>query len=149
MQVRNATPADLPAVVRMSACFYAGTSYSGWADFNAETVEALAASLGRDHVLLIAEHEGEAVGMVGLFVAPFMFNANVRAAYEVVWWVDESARSTGAGAALLRAIEPACKAKGAKAVQMVRLHNSPPAAAKLYERRGYGHSESSYTKVLT
>lgn len=148
MQVRKATLADVPAIVRMSACFYETTSYAGWADFNAETVEDLAISLTKYHVMLVAEHDGKAVGMVGLFVAPFMFNATKRAAYEVVWWVDPEARDTGAGKALLKAIEPACRDAGCHAIQMVHLNNSPPAAALLYERAGYGHSESSYTKVI-
>lgn len=148
MQVRKATLADVPAIVRMSECFYATTSYCQWADFNAQTVADLAANLAENHVMLVAEHDGEVVGMVGLYIAPFMFNADKRAAYEVVWWVDPIARDTGAGRALLGAIEPACRAAGCDAIQMVHLANSPPQAAMLYERAGYGHTESSYTKVL-
>lgn len=148
MQIRPATLADVPAIVRMSERFYATTSYAGWADFNPETVEALAANLTENHVMLIAEHDGQAVGMVGLFVAPFMFNADRTAAYEVVWWVDPEGRATGAGRALLEAVEPACRAKGCHAVQMVHLANSPPQAAALYERAGYAHTESSYTRTL-
>jgi GNAT superfamily N-acetyltransferase len=148
MQVRQATPDDVPAIVRMSERFYETTSYCRWADFNPDTVQALAENLAANHVLLVAEHDGQVVGMVGLFVAPFMFNAERVAAYEVVWWVDPEGRETGAGKALLRAIEPACREKGCAAVQMVHLHNSPPQAAMLYERAGYAHTESSYTKLL-
>lgn len=148
MHIRPAAAGDLPAVVRMSARFYETTSYSTWADFNPETVHDLAANLAENHVLLIAEHEGEAVGMVGLFVAPFMFNSDRTAAYEVVWWVEPEGRATGAGKALLSAIQPACEAKGCVAIQMVHLANSPPQAGLLYERAGYRHTESSYTKVL-
>jgi GNAT superfamily N-acetyltransferase len=148
MQVRPATLADVPAIVRMAERFYETTSYTRWADFNPATVAALAENLAENHVLLVAEHEGAVVGMVGLFVAPFMFNADRTAAYEVVWWVDPEGRETGAGKALLRSIEPACREKGCAAIQMVHLSNSPPQAAMLYERAGYGHTESSYTKLL-
>lgn len=148
MHVRKATLADVPAIVRMSERFYATTGYSRWAEFNAGTVAALAENLTANHVMLVAEHAGDVVGMVGLFVAPFMFNNDLKAAYEVVWWVDPEGRSTGAGKALLAAIEPACRGAGCAAIQMVHLANSPPQAALLYERAGYGHSESSYTKVL-
>lgn len=148
MHVRKATLADVPAVVAMSERFYATTSYSSWADFNPETVAELARNLTENHVMLIAEHEGAAVGMVGLFVAPFMFNSDRKGAYEVVWWVEESARNTGAGTALMRGIEPACTGVDCNAIQMVHLANSPPQAAAIYERMGYGHTESSYTKVL-
>jgi GNAT superfamily N-acetyltransferase len=148
MHIRPATLADVPAVVRMSERFYATTSYNQWAPFNADTVEALAATLTESHVMLIAEHDGEAVGMVGLFVAPFTFNADRIGAYEVVWWVEPEGRATGAGKALLAAIQPACEARGCHSIQMVHLNNSPPQAAMLYERAGFTHTESSFTKTL-
>ena len=146
--IRKATLADVPVIVAMSAKFYADTSYSKWADFNPETVTDLASNLTENHVMLVAEHEGQVVGMVGLFVAPFMFNSERTGAYEVVWWVDPAAQGQGAGKALLCAIEPACKDAGCHAIQMVHLSNSPPQAAAIYERMGYSHSESSYTRTL-
>lgn len=148
MRVREAKPGDVPAVVAMAERFYATTSYARWADFNPGTVEALAANLVENHVMLLAEDDGAACGMVGLFVAPFMFNADKIAAYEVVWWVNPEAQGRGAGKALLAAIEPACKAKGANAIQMVHLASSPPQAAEIYARMGYAHTESSWTKVV-
>lgn len=146
--IRKSTLADVPAIVAMSAKFYETTSYAAWAEFNAETVENLAGNLTENHVMLLAEHEGQVVGMVGLFVAPFMFNNDKIGAYEVVWWVDPEAQGNGAGKALLAAIEPACAEKGASAIQMVHLASSPPQAAMIYERMGYAHTESSYTRIV-
>lgn len=148
MEVRQATQDDVPRIVEMSAKFYETTSYAGWAQFNPDTVRDLASNLAEDHVMLVAEDAGELVGMVGLFAAPFMFNSDVMAAYEVVWWVEPGAQGRGAGKALLQAIEPACVARGCRAVQMVHLASSPPQAAAIYERMGYGHTESSYTRTL-
>ena len=148
MQVRNATLDDVPAIVEMSRKFYATTTYSGWADFNANTVHALASGLAEHHVMLVADDGEKLIGMVGLFVAPFMFNGAVTAAYEVVWWVEPDEQGQGAGKALLAAIEPACRAKGCKAIQMVHLSTSPPQAAAIYERVGYRHTESSFTKIM-
>lgn len=148
MHVRNATLADVPAIVAMSERFYATTSYCAWADFNPATVEALASNLADNHVMLVAEDASGVCGMVGLFVAPFMFNADKVGAYEVVWWVNPDAQGQGAGKALLAAIEPACKAKGADVIQMVHLSSSPPQAAAIYERMGYAHTESSYTRIV-
>ena len=147
MQVRNATLADLPAIVSMSAKFYATTDYTAFSDFCPGTVTGLATTLIEHGVMLVAE-AGEVVGMAGLFVAPFMFNHARKGAYEVVWWVEPEAQGAGAGKALLAAIEPACKAKGCHAIQMVHLATSPAQAGALYERMGYRHTESSYTKVL-
>ena len=147
MQVRNATLADLPAIVSMSAKFYATTDYTAFSDFCPDTVAGLATTLIEHGVMLVAEAE-EVVGMAGLFVAPFMFNHARKGAYEVVWWVEPEAQGAGAGKALLAAIEPACRAKGCHAIQMVHLATSPAQAGALYERMGYRHTESSYTKVL-
>lgn len=146
--IRAATHADVPAIVQMSELFYATTSYARWAEFNPETVAALASTLAESHVMLVAEVDGQVCGMVGLFVAPFMFNADKVGAYEVVWWVDPDSQGAGVGKALLAAIEPACKAKGAHSIQMVHLASSPPQAAAIYERSGYAHTESSYTRIV-
>lgn len=148
MEVRQATQDDVPRIVEMSAKFYETTSYARWAPFNPDTVHDLAANLAENHVMLVAEEGGQLVGMVGLFVAAFMFNGDIIAAYEVVWWVDPEAQGQGAGKALLGAIEPACAARGCRTVQMVHLANSPPQAAAIYERMDYRHTESSYTKTL-
>lgn len=148
MIVRNATESDIPAIVWMSDCFYDTTSYAGFADFDPDAAEHLARVMIDTGVMLLAEADGKPVGMVGLIVAPFMFNAAHKTAHEVVWWVNDDQRGTGAGIALLRAIEPACRAQGCTAIQMVHLSNSPPHASLLYERLGYVHSESSFTRIL-
>lgn len=148
MLIRKATLADVPVIVAMSDRFYATTSYHAWADFCPDTVADLAANLVENHVMLIAEEQGQVIGMAGLFVAPFMFNGSKAAAYEVVWWVNPDAQGQGAGKALLAAIEPACAERGANAIQMVALASSPPQAAAIYERMGFAHTELSFTRVI-
>jgi len=146
--IRQATAADVSAIVDMARLFYGTTDYRKWADFNEETVKALAETLAKDHVLLVADEGGELKGMVALFVAPFMFNSELKAAYEVAWWVNPDSQGIGVGKALLAAIEPACKAMGCTAIQMVHLSTSPPQAAAIYESMGYAHTESSFTRIV-
>jgi GNAT superfamily N-acetyltransferase len=148
MNIRQAVEADTPALLRMGAAFFATTSYSAFATYDADAVSRLVDQMRETGVLLVAEDGGALVGMAGLVVAPFMFDARVIAAYEVMWWVDPAAQGGGTGKALLAAIEPACRARGCTAIQMVHLATSPPQASALYERMGYAHSESSYTKVI-
>lgn len=148
MLIRHAKKSDVPAIVEMSRHFYAETSYAGFARFDDSAVRNLAEVLIDTGVMLIADRAQQVVGMVGLLVTPFPFNPEKTLACEIVWWVEPDARDSGAGTELLRAIEPACKARGCDAIQMVHLHNSPPQAAILYERLGYRHSESSFTKVI-
>ncbi len=138
----------MPAILAMGAEFYATTSYAGWAEYAPESVEVLARMMIDGGVLLLAEVDGRAVGMVGLVLAPFLFNHAHTTAHEVMWWVSPAARATGAGVELLRAIEPACREKGARAIQMMTLANSPAQAAALYAKLGYVPTEHAFSKVL-
>ncbi len=147
MDIRPATAADLPGVVMMGERFYETTAYAAFADYERASAYALGELLLASGVLLIAEHEGVPVGMIGLVIAPFAFNHSITSAHEVMWWVADTARSAGIGAALLDAATQACAAKGCRATQMIHLSNSPPQAAMLYQRLGYTHTESSYIRV--
>lgn len=158
IKIRQAKLADIPEIVKMSRRFYETTTYPGFAPMDDETVARLAGTLAADHVLLVAEETRVLgspggielvgtylVGMIGLFVAPWMFNVHRLTAHEVVWWVDPSHLGAGLGRTLIEEATAACKARGAVAVQMVHLSTSPPQAAALYQKLGFIHSESSYT----
>ena len=147
MEIRQATAADIPAVVEMARAFYPTTHYADWCDMDDEAVARFAQTLIDDHILLVAV-AGGIVGMVALVVAPFVFNPAQLGGYEVVWWVNESARGSTVAVRLLKAMEAACKARGVSRIQMVHMPNSPPQAEGLYRRAGYAHSETSYTKAI-
>lgn len=146
--IRKGTLADVPEIVRMSAAFYPTTHYAQWCDMDEETVADLASSLIENHIFFVAEDGDRLVGMVGLFIIPFMFNRQATSAGEVVWWVDPEARGSRVAASLLQAVEGACRDAGADRIQMVHMPNSPPQAAALYEKLGYSRSEISYTKDI-
>lgn len=148
MSVRRATEADTPAVLEMGRRFYATTLYTRFADYDEETALRLIAMMRDTGVLLVAENDRQLLGMAGLLVAPFLFDASRKAAYEVMWWVDPAAQGAGIGRALLEAVEPACREAGCAVIQMVRLSSSPPQARQLYERYGYESSEFCHTKIL-
>lgn len=146
--IRPAGPDDLGAAVAMAEAFYATTSYTKVAPFCEDSVMLIGRMLLESGVLLVAEKDGRLIGMVGLVLAPFLFNRERVTAHEVMWWVDPDERETGAGVALLRAIIPACKERGASAIQMGCLSTSPPQADALYRRLGFEPSEYTYMRVL-
>lgn len=148
MLVRHATDSDMLAIIAMAERFYAETHYAAIVPLAPESAAGLAIVLMDQGVLLLAEREGAVVGMVGLFLEPFTFNISVQVATELVWWVEPEARETGAGVALLEAIEPACRRRGAHLIRMMTLHSSPPHAAALYKRRGYVPTEHAFTKEI-
>ena len=147
MIVRSAIDEDVADIVAMGRAFYDATHYAAFSPYCPASARALI-DVMRGGVLLVAQDNGELLGMVGLIVAPFPFNAAVKSAHEIMWWVNPDAQRSGVGRALLEAVEPACREAGAKLVQMTHLANSPPQAGALYERMGFTLCESSYSKVL-
>jgi GNAT superfamily N-acetyltransferase len=148
MTIRDATEADVDAIVAMSSKFYATTNYRSYASMDADTVASLVRMLIDTSIMLVAEDAGEVIGMAGLVVAPFLFNASIKGAHEVVWYVSPDSRGNGAGKELLMTIEQQAKAKGCRIIQMLTLATSPVQAGQYYERAGYAHSETCYTKEV-
>jgi GNAT superfamily N-acetyltransferase len=138
----------MDSVLRMGERFYRSSHYIGMADFCRDSACKLVQMVIDTGVLMIAEQDGQDVGMVGLVVAPFMFNNDKLGAYEVFWWVQPEARGGMAAWRLLKSIEQVCAEMGVTLIQMVVLPDSPERAAKMYERAGYVHSETSFTKIL-
>ena len=132
----------------MGAKFFATTHYTAFADYTPESALALIEAMTEAGVMLVAEHQGQIVGTVGLMVVPFLFDQSKTVAAEVLWYVTPEAQGAGLGKALLAAVEPACREAGCVAVQMIHLESSPPQAGALYERMGYALQEHSYVKGL-
>lgn len=146
--IRKATLADVPAIVSMSARFYPTTHYADWCEMDEASVAGLATGLIENDVFFVAERDGELVGMIGLMIAPFLFNQNRKFAVEIVWWVAPDARGSRIASQLLAIVEQPCRDAGADRIQMVHMPNSPPQAAALYRHAGYAESEISFTKDL-
>ena len=77
MIIRHATHEDTLEVMRMSKTFYPLTRYELLAELDDETVTNLIHTLIDGHILLLAEHDGRIVGLIGAFILPWMFNRNV------------------------------------------------------------------------
>ena len=146
--IRKATLADVPAVVAMFARFYPTTHYADWVEMDEDSVAGLAAGLIENDVFFVAEQDGELVGMIGLLIAPFLFNRNQKFAVEIVWWVSPEVRGSRIARQLLDVVEQPCRDAGANRIQMVHMPNSPPQAAALYRHAGYAESEISFTKDI-
>ena len=148
MEIRKATLADVPVIVAMSARFYPTTHYADWCEMDEASVAGLATGLIENDVFYVAERDSELVGMIGLMIAPFLFNQNRKFAVEIVWWVAPDARGSRIASQLLAVVEQPCRDAGAERIQMVHMPNSPPQAAALYRHAGYAESEISFTKDL-
>lgn len=148
--IRPATESDLRRIVEMSERFYPHTSYYLYSQIPLEAHDAalVAEAVMANGCLMVAEVDGQVVGMIGVIFIPFMFNPKYIHAGEIIWWVEPEYWSQGLGEELLLSIEPKCKESGVRHIQMIDLVNSHLSAAKLYEKHGYILTERSYTKRM-
>jgi GNAT superfamily N-acetyltransferase len=146
--VRLAAECDKADCLRMGRDFYETTTYTGIAPWCEESCSALIDDLLARGLLLVANYNGRAVGMLGCYIAPFLFGRSQLMAHEVFWWVDADWRGSDVGAQLLAHMEAEAAARGVSAIQMLTLSTSPPHAAAAYRRAGYQHTETMFTKAI-
>ena len=94
----------------------------------------------------VAERDGMVLGMIGLMVFP-AFHRDGLHGYVTALVVDENARGSGIGAALLAASESWFKERGAKRVNLTTALYREEAHG-FYERLGYTFTGKRYTKIL-
>jgi GNAT superfamily N-acetyltransferase len=137
--VRWATPDDASAIVRF---------IRGLAEFEQEPVSSVKvteADIVRDGFgdhprfeVLIAEQEGSPVGFA-LFFMNYSTWEGTSGLYIEDLFVDESARGTGAGRALMAAASAAAKDRGCARLELSVLDWNP--ARAFYERLGMTHQQ--------
>jgi GNAT superfamily N-acetyltransferase len=143
MDIRPATPADVPRLVAMGTAQLTAI-YGGAVPADPGTLEALMRRLQGtpDAATFVAVRDGAVVGMIGLvrFRHPATGEVTVG---EMMWWIEPAAR--GAGLALLRRAEAWAADVGATVLQM---QAPTERVARLYEHRGYRRLEVTYRRAL-
>ncbi len=145
--IRHATTLDVPYIVEFVKRFYHETSYSRYAPFCAETVAELTEKLSKSGILLIATHEDKIVGILGLVVAPFLFNSNVLTCSEVIWYVTPEQQKSGIGIKMIQRADEIRRLRGCTAFQMMRLEESPSKLDEVFLKLGFHPTEHCFTKV--
>lgn len=149
MNVRPATTNDLPRIVAMGRKFWSQTAYAAHVIYCPDSIAASAIDMMRAGLLLVAELEGVAIGAVGLMATPCYANRDVLMAAELYWYIEPEHRDSGAGKALLVAIEDAARLAGVTILGMMLLEAvEPDKAAAIYKRLGYTPAERTFLKVL-
>lgn len=148
MNIRQATPDDIPRIIEMGAIFWAQTAYRD-IPYCPDSIAESALEMMASRLLIVAELEGRVVGAVGALAVPLYANRDVLTASELYWYVDEDHRNSGAGKLLLAGIEDAARARGVKLFGMMALDAvEPDKAAAMYKRLGYQPGERTFYKVL-
>jgi GNAT superfamily N-acetyltransferase len=146
--IRSACASDVDVVQRMAARFLSaegpyGDRFRADPDRIAALVThlttATAAAAG-----FIAEQDGQAVGMFGVFSFVHPIIGDVIAS-ELCWWIEPEARGSRIGLELLRAAEDWAKARAAVWMEMIAPNER---VGQFYERLGYARTDVHYLKRL-
>jgi GNAT superfamily N-acetyltransferase len=140
--IRPATKADIPRMVEMGEHFRKESSYNDYLAKNPEKMATLAQTLIDADGVLLAERDGNVVGMIG-YILHDHFISGEKFAGEVFWWVEPQYR--GEGIKLMREAEKRARLAGAKHMQMIAPNEK---VALVYERLDYEFVEATYQRSL-
>ena len=138
--VRDATPADVPAI----AALYADevrdhvNTYEYDVPDDAEMARRMRGVLDAGYPYLVAELDGEFVGYA--YASSYRARAGYRKTVENSVYVVPGRQGQGIGAALMQALIDACEARGYR--QMIAVIGEPTntASIRLHEKFGFTYS---------
>lgn len=140
--IRSAVEADIPRLVEMGERFRHETKYAEILAPNTGQMAKLGKTLIDKDGLLVVEHKGELIGMLG-FIIYDHFISGEKTLGEVFWWVEPEYR--GEGLRLLREAERIGREAGCKNIQMIAPNEN---VARLYALRDYDYVESTWQRAL-
>ena len=150
MRIREATEADIPAIVEMGRRFFETSGYGEFMAFDPDSVVATARRLmaSESGTVIVAVND-RPVGMVAGLIYPYFMNYGHVTGQEMFWWVEPEHRAAGTGKDLLRALEAWARDAGAHSFIMGSLEALRPlTVAALYRRLGYKPIEHLYLRRL-
>lgn len=149
--VREATEADLPVYLQLSADFHAASPMNGVCEFEPEGFGefVLGAMQNPDICILLAELNGEIVGITGGIIYPLYFSPSHKVSQELWWWLTPAARGSGAGNKMFKHLQSWAKERGAKTMFMIALEDErAQKMEKVYCRAGFEPMERTFMKGI-
>jgi GNAT superfamily N-acetyltransferase len=150
--VREATEADLPVYMELSADFHAASPMQKVCEFDPKGFEAFVrlAMQNPDICILLAEVNGEIVGITGGIIYPLYFSPTHKVSQELWWWLTPAARGSGAGNKMFKHLQSWSKERGAKTIFMIALEDEKAQKMeKIYCRSGFEPMERTFMKEIT
>lgn len=146
--MRHASPADAPFLMEMGKAFFEEAGYGAKYEFDPVSFGHTLTLLARAGLLVIAEKEGEVIGMGAADVAPAFWNNAVKIGREAFFYIVPRHRK-GLGKQMIAALEAASMACGATVFDVVAEEGSrSEALARLYRAGGYEPAERTFRKAL-
>jgi len=153
--IRPATLEDCETIAELGEEFFTEAGWQDVAEYRREDcLKSLQFLATNDTgILLVAEEDGEIIGMAGGLVSPLFFNFSHKAAQEFFWWM--SPRSGGTlGVRMLDALEHGARALGCSTLTMgliaiLSAGKKGASMRRLLVRRGYRPAEHTWIKRLS
>lgn len=149
--VREAVEADLPIYVQLSADFHAASPMQRVCKFDPEGFKefVVIAMSNPDICILVAELNGEIVGITGGIIYPLYFSPSHKVAQELWWWLTPAARGSGVGNKMFKHLQLWSKERGAKTIFMIALEDErAEKMEKVYCRAGFEPMERTFMKGI-
>ena len=147
--IKKVEEKDIDAGIEMVKEFYLKAFKEQNLAFKYKDVKKLCEIIARKNISFIAYDGKKAVGSIGGFIIPHVFDSDEKMFNEVFWYVREEYRKSSLGIRLMKAIEEYCKNNKIKYCLMASLGNRrDDALCKLYSKRGYKHFETVYIKTI-
>lgn len=148
--IRLARTDDVKQIAAMGAKFHDEAGWGDIADYDTVSIELTLSNMiaNADAIVLVAEVEGELIGMAGGITAPLYFNHAHRIGQELFYWIEPGERN-GVGRMLLEALEDEGRVLNCNSWVMVALDNvRPEVTGRLYRMRGYRPAERNWIRKL-
>lgn len=145
--IREATKNDIPFIVKEGIKFlkYHPAKISDGLDV--EYLCELANELIEGHVVLIAEKDGNPIGMIAGQITPVVFNPNCLILQELFWWMKEDHRNSLIAFKLYDAFKQ--KAKDLKIDKLIMVSTEyTPTLFRYYKKKGMRPVEQSFILEL-
>jgi predicted N-acetyltransferase YhbS len=151
-EIRAAQPDDLGPLLDMGREFFEQSGNSRFTTFDEPSLTTTLIGLMSGvptGCVLVADIDGNVVGMAGCVVFPFYANMNTKIGQEVFLWVDPAHRGA-VGDALLDELEATAMRKGAKVFINANIAGERDKAfARYYRRRGCVPAEQTHIRILS
>lgn len=144
--IRLATENDFNSILLMCADFWKHTQFTE--EFEPDHTLNMV-KMAHDHGLLAVVDCDGVVGFCAGVKSFLLGSTKAMMASELAWWISPEHRKGKNGIALLQFMEGLVKEQRIKYWSMFSMQSSmPEIVGRMYERMGYVHSETGYTKVF-
>ena len=152
MQIRDATPSDVPAVVRLLADSYSITPYSDIVASDSKSITTIVSSLMANPtgtLQVATTDKDEIIGVTGGMLYPMWMNLGHLTGQQVFWYVHPDHRNSRAGKKLLNALELWAVGAGAQSFVVASGNNKHrKRITQIFANKGYTDLEISFIKEL-